>query len=1058
MGVRIPLPRPNGHGGRGARTWGDANVRKTELLRGIALALACSASMAAMAQGAPQPVDVPAGDLATAIETLRKQTGSQILFRADQLKGLRTQGVRGTLPAEEALERLLEGSGFRTQRDPSGAILITAPKQQQQPEPEARSRQAPATSKAGSDPVNMPTIMVTGARSLNMDITRTQDDPQPYVVFQREQIERSGATSIEQFLQERLTMNASEVNAGVSTTGSSQVRLRGLSASQTLILIDGHRASGPTLGGSIGDLGQVDLRGIPVSAVERIEVLPTTASGIYGGSATGGVINIILRRDFSGGELRATWDNTFDTDSAVRKVDLTYGHRFNRGKTTLMASASYSDANELLNRDRDLVQHGRDAVWRKNPAFFIGPTGAPPLGATPNISSLSGEDLVLDDGTSLHSPIASVPEGYAGVNTDGGAALVDNAGTYNWSLARSAQVNGGGNGGRQALFSQPKIESGTVVLRHEFTDRLQVFGDFSASRVLNRYTTSAVGAQYFVHRDLPNNPFQQDILVSVPLPGNDSKNTSLSEHQRAVLGLVQTLPHDWQLGIDYTWDRTTVDADQAPTAPAFGGVVATGSVDVLRDTNAYPIDVSPYLIQSLYTTPFRTTMEDSVVRASGPLGHWPGGAPTLTASLAYRHEAAPDTYLIRPSSNAFFYYPERAQTTSSAYLELRLPFWSEQNARPWLRALELQLAVRRDDYKSLSGPSLFLFGLPSDTPPETPRVENAAASVDPTIALRWQPTAALTLRASYGTGMIPPGLSELASRISPFPQFGLVDPLRGNTNTTVSSGPITAIVGGNSGLGPEQSTSWSAGLILAPVRFPGLRVSVDYTRIEKTDNIAVHPFGPQGILNDEARFPGRVVRGERLPTDPPGWAGPILSIDSSLLNLARADLEAWDARLDFSKNTDLHGIFDLFLAATWQPHFRTQTLDGQPFDELAGIGGGLPRFKANAGASWTIGPWRAGWNASHLDSYKITNNEFILDQLGDYGNQVASQTYHDVFVHYDFGLAGGRQHWWSSTELQLGIRNVFNRRPPVDPLTPNFYSLQGNPRLAMYWLSLITRF
>jgi len=67
------------------------------------------------------------------------------------------------------------------------------------------------------------------------------------------------------------------------------------------------------------------LNGIPLAAIERIEVLPTTASGIYGGSATGGVINIILKRDFQGFQTRLTYDNTFDTDSAVRRVDLSAG-------------------------------------------------------------------------------------------------------------------------------------------------------------------------------------------------------------------------------------------------------------------------------------------------------------------------------------------------------------------------------------------------------------------------------------------------------------------------------------------------------------------------------------------------------------------------------------------------------------------------------------------------------------------------------------------------------------------------------------------------------------
>ncbi len=141
---------------------------------------------------------------------------------------------------------------------------------------------------------------MTGARLLNTDIRRSQDDPQPYVIFERAVIEQSGAVDINDFLKTRLTMSATGGTSAQTTNVAgavSGVNLRGLGENQTLILIDGRRAAKTSSGFSPG---QPDLNGIPLAAIERIEVLPTTASAIYGGAATGGVVNVVLRRDYSG--------------------------------------------------------------------------------------------------------------------------------------------------------------------------------------------------------------------------------------------------------------------------------------------------------------------------------------------------------------------------------------------------------------------------------------------------------------------------------------------------------------------------------------------------------------------------------------------------------------------------------------------------------------------------------------------------------------------------------------------------------------------------------------
>src|SRR5690606_19348649 len=113
---------------------------------------------------------------------------------------------------------------------------------------------------------------LSGSNSLNVDIRRTEDDPQPYVVFEAEDIERSQASDLEDFLRTRLPMNtqAGPNNRGFdeTATNASRINLRALGVEQTLILIDGRRAprilAPPTGDTTFGDIfTQADVNGIP---------------------------------------------------------------------------------------------------------------------------------------------------------------------------------------------------------------------------------------------------------------------------------------------------------------------------------------------------------------------------------------------------------------------------------------------------------------------------------------------------------------------------------------------------------------------------------------------------------------------------------------------------------------------------------------------------------------------------------------------------------------------------------------------------------------------------
>src|SRR5438445_10051321 len=184
----------------------------------------------------------------------------------------------------------------------------------------------------------------------------------PVQIITREEIDKTGAANVEQFLQAvgvAIQGNSNSVTAtasGATSGGVSSVSLRGLGSQRTLVLIDGKRVSA---GGTLTDSTTVDVNHIPVAAIERIEVLKDGASAIYGSDAIGGVINFILRKDYKGGEATAYANYTqhpggrgWGTNALVGWGDM--------AKESFNATMSfdYRKQDALYGRDRDFAKSG----------------------------------------------------------------------------------------------------------------------------------------------------------------------------------------------------------------------------------------------------------------------------------------------------------------------------------------------------------------------------------------------------------------------------------------------------------------------------------------------------------------------------------------------------------------------------------------------------------------------------------------------------------------------------------------------------------------------------
>ncbi len=1029
---------------------------------------------------------IEAQSLDSALKAFAFQSQREVFFTADLTRGKRSPGISGKYSDLDALNAILAGTGLTYDITASKAILVRSPAASPASkaehgdegrsnsvapstvpantvaEPSAATPQGRFTTNAAMPAVSaaIPEILVTGSSALNVDSRRTQDDPQPYVIFDAAEIQQSDAVDVEDFLKSRLPMNAvrSTNSQSPSSLGNqSSINLRGLGTNQTLILIDGRRMAGTF---NTADFSQPDINGIPLSAIERIEILPATASGIYGGGATGGVVNIITRHDYSGFELGLRYDNTFLFDDGGRHVDLSGGFPLEDGRTTVRLLASYSDSGDLLTGDRDFVSRSRALQLANNPSAFYDSL-YPPLGATPNISSADGSNLVLTNGTPLNSPFTYVPKGYPGVANDGGAALVANAGHYNLALANDL------NGARQSLLASPTTSSADLTARRRFgDDAFEAYADVSFMSNKSRTDFAGVTESTTLPSGVRDNPFTTAINVTFPAVGLDYPFESDSQTVRATSGVIVPLPADWTASAEYTWSRARYSFSMTSPAEnfAFAGDLADGTVNVVRDLNVYPLNYGPYLLPSpdVVLGPGDTILNDATLRTSGPVARLPGGAVTLSASVERQEARAEDVYANFGENGAYF-FPSSAQIINSYYLEAKAPLVSQANALPGVRVLDLQASVRRDDYSTESpSPSADYLTSISSPIPSSSLYSNRVEATKFTVGSLYSPLQDLALRASLGSGFLPPSIGQIA----PFPTFAssleLIDPLRGYTTEV---GNVNIRGGGNPNLLPESSRSWSAGAIFTPRWLTGLRLSLDYTRIIKTDEIAT--LSDQEIVDLEGLLPGRVTRAPLTAQDRAlGYTGGVITgIDDSPVNIAGTRLQAYDLQLDYYIKPAQLGEFHFYVIGTYQPELAHQTLPDLPFLDAAGYDDGPLKWRGNAGLTWEKGPWTAGWNMQFYDSYYIYPStadveERAQDVLSQGAARVPSQSYHDLFATYRF--QGRSAAMLKGLQVSLGINNVLNQTPPILASTGSTgtfaYSNYGDPRLRRFSLSLHKQF
>lgn len=1051
-----------------------ANPRSTmRTLRYLALALLCGAVLSTVlaADETRKTYDIPAGDAVAALRQFAAASGRETLFAAESVRGVKTAAVKGEFTARAALEALLAGTGLVATEDAkTGALAI----RRESPEKNGASRRAEgAAGTTDAGVVRLDDYLVQGVRApgpVNEGvIPRVANRAVAFQIFDRTAIESSGANSLGEFFRNYSGNTASGLGFqsayGSATnllTGpgdaSDRINLRGLGNNRTIVLLNGRRLYGSD------QLGP-DVSRVPLTAVERVEILTGAAAAIYGANAVGGAVNIITRRNYQLNEFTGYLGTSTRGGATEWRGTLYSSFALDHGRTTGSVILEHTDRAELRASQREFYL---DAVARIPSTSPVYRTVLSNLLRSPRpmIVTSAASGLLLPSNPTANT--AMVPVGYASANPTAND-FDGTAGQMGLDFRRAG-----------AVLLQPamKIDSVNFQGEHSFVpDRLDAYTEL-AWRYQEVHSTfpGLIGTPTLAATS-PLNPFRANSAagrptgvaitlqwdpVDVPFDQSDS----LQRTVRLVGGLKGKLgaAKKWAWALDYSYDRNEAFSAIAQHSAALNDAVALGVYNPFRDLTRYPNNIDLAQLTSSITTRVIPEIYVANLRVSGELLTWRAGrvgvsfgAESRTEDLksANRQTAAPvrqinnpaGVALILPLSNGEVHSSREAR---SAYAELTVPLLGEDLRLPLAEQLELSFAVRRESYGHYSYRSTLGAGITSITDP------GEIADTPLTAAVLWKPGRDVAFRASYSGTFVSPTMTNFFSArntLTASTAATFFDPVLHKT-VTLPAGSYTVTSGGNPALKPESGRSYNYGVILTPRWVPGLTFSADLFHIVSYNQIRTP--SAQTIVS---YFPDRVTRDA---------AGNVTAYDVSVVNMSQVLVGGADLRLQWQHTWAALGTIDWQAGATYTDFYKQQAVIGNPFN--AGVGdrtldSAAPlRWKGSSSVTLTRGAWTAGVTARYVGKFKDAFNSGLAvpnTNGGVDGEYIRSQTEFDVRASYDFGGTGdGWRRFVRHTRVTLGALNVLDRRPPY--LSTNagapYYSYLNDPRMRFVYLEVKRRF
>jgi iron complex outermembrane recepter protein len=862
-------------------------------------------------------------------------------------------------------------------------------------------------------------IEITGSSIKRIDA----ETAVPVQVLTRQDIQRSGATNVEQLM---LTLGANTSSgaqlanaASGATTGSiSSISLRGLSSVRTLVLLNGRRIA-PYGVGFVGDSVSVDVGSIPLAMIDRVEVLKDGASAVYGSDAVAGVVNFILRKDYTGGELQADAGNTQEGGAASRRAALTFGfgdgNRFN-----LMLSGSLQKDGSLMGRQRKFasvgysIENGNDPTsFHTFPANVLDVATVNDIGGNPSAPDCQ-LPYAINRGAAVDGPFCVFdPSPVVTLLPKTDRAAVMATGRFVFSDALEAFFEASFTKSKTRTVIQPVPFSFLFALppNNPLNSIAPWDGNYPAEYGALAGTPHGLGSAVTTILLRPGTPFYPTEFIRAqladpndPLPpltvfyrSNETGNrdtTDIAEQPRLVLGLRGLAAGwDWEAALLRSQSKVRQQVnDGYPSNSGILPILNSGRVNFFGPN-------TPEVIAELRATNFTGTafevdskLTSVALKGSREIAQLAGGS----AGLALGAEVRREDYLFDPNPTiqtgdisgygGNFLVTDKSRRIDALFAEANLPL---------MKGLEVGGAVRWDRY------------------------EGVGNSTTPKFSLRWQPRQEVVVRAAVGRGFRAPSLQDLfLPNTIGVSTPGLSDPLRCPTTNsrTDCSTQFATLNGGAADLTPEKSTNKTLGVVLSPL--PQLTIALDAFRIDLKDTIS-NGVDPSAILADLARYGSFVTRG---PVDPafPNLPGPIVQIDQTNLNLGETKVGGVDLDVRFVQPLG-GGRLTATLNGTYFSKFDSQNPDGSFSNDLddtnTATGGVVPRWKHYASIDYSIGAWGFTLGQSWQKRY----NDLPGNLAGAQPRKVGVYELYDIQARYT-GFKG--------LELRAGIRNLLDKDPP----------------------------
>jgi iron complex outermembrane receptor protein len=862
------------------------------------------------------------------------------------------------------------------------------------------SMNAPAQAQAEGQ---MQKVEVTGS-SIKRSVA---DQALPVTVTKAEDWIAQGAITVEDILMQMST--ASDYTPNTTSGNGNSANMRGIGGSRTLVLLDGKRISDSS----------IDPNNIPVSALDRTEVLRDGASSIYGSDAIGGVINFVTKKSYTGGSITAKGSTPQHAGGGQST-----GLNFIFGKGDLAKDGWNVYVTGDLQHQNQLAQTARPnitSVDNRISAGFAPPKQTKGSNAVPaNVTLVGGS--TKNAGNPYYASGCLDPWSVQGTSNTCTAS-------YNANSLTLTKEN------EQASF----FSKGTLMLNPDH----KLSASILYSTIHNRPVKNPT---FGIDASIPNFPALTITPTSKYYPGKGI-TPAMTGVTSQPLTLAWSLIGD--LGptvLDYNtktarmtvedeghigeWDyRASLWSAMYSSHVSFrsGFVNSYGLLSGVANGTLNPFglqdDTGRAYLDSISTN--GQTADAGVTRMNGldltanrELMDLKGGAMALAVGASAWHDftyhSIPETVALSggQTGSTAAVNQHASRNVAAAYVELDMPF---------TKALDVDVAVRTDHYSD--------FG----------------STTNPKVSFRYKPSQTWMLRGAVGTGFRAPTLGQryfgATNGRTGITSLAYNDPVLcpggrpgGNTGGTALPGYDPAVVcaarqpintGANPNVGPERSTTFNFGVVLTPTR--NLLVSLDYFNVKLRDMIGQIA---QPTFFTDPTYSNLFIRDANQN---------LLYIDDRQTNLGGLRTDGLDITTTYTFPKARWGTLGVQLDGTYINRFDTQVDRDGPWISSINKFGPLDanvqnfRWKYGASVKWVSpsGAWTSTLNEQYRQSFEDLNN--------------GTQFYHtiDPYTLFNWSLtyAGYRQ--W---KVLVGVNNVFNRDPPAANYRNEGYaSGEGSP-------------